>query len=87
MKLETGEFPIVKVGDIVFTMEARACFDEGMCGESLTQKTRYEVIIHNEHLMAKCLDYDSIKELRNLRSFGQAWTQDGYEKDTGEQND
>ncbi len=79
--LESNGYPKVKENDIIFTEECRACFDPGMCGESIVQQTRYRIVWHNQHLMAKCLDYKVIKELKNLYSYGAAWKQLGYTKE------
>jgi hypothetical protein len=78
MYLEPDGYPEVKEGDIVYTMECRPCYDPGMCGEGVTQKTRYKIVTHNEHLMAECLDYERIKEIKDLRSIGLAWVKEGY---------
>lgn len=66
-------------GNVVYTKECRACFDKGMCGEAVTQKTRYLIVNNGTRLVAKCLDYEDTKELKDLKSFGLAWQKKGYE--------
>lgn len=91
VKLKSYGFPKVKPGDIVWTEEARACWDKGMCGETLVQKTRYRIVLKGNQLMALCLDYGALRYPKDLKSWGQSWERTGYRKEkykgeTNEQN-
>lgn len=81
MQLPTIGFPEVKLGDVIYTMEARALFDDGGCGETITQKTTYDIISIDNVLLAKCRDYEKISKLSELMSCGQCWHQTGYRLD------